>query len=305
MYGSNSRGISYGAGFFMLIGFAIAGAFLAALIYTPVWTAMTGKSIKVLTEGMISPADSDAMKVVQSISAIVGFLLPAILVAAILHSRPMKLLGFTESPGFRQVGLVILIMVFSLIVSASLSYFNSQIPVGRALKEIFDKMELDYNRQVAAIIRLDNFGDYIVSLVVMAFLPALCEETLFRGGLQNFLARSTRNYWVAIIIVSLIFSAVHFSFYGFLSRFFLGMVLGLIFQWSGKLWLSILAHFVNNGLALTVLYVYKSQGKPINEAIRETNNAWYGILVLPIVIALFVYFRKLSGRPRLEEENIS
>ena len=68
MYDNNSKGISYTAGFFMLIGFAIAGLLLASVISIPVWTSMTGKSIKEMETAMTDPANSNAMKVIQCIT---------------------------------------------------------------------------------------------------------------------------------------------------------------------------------------------------------------------------------------------
>lgn len=128
----------------------------------------------------------------------------------------------------------------------------------------------------------------------MGFVPAFCEETLFRGGLQNFLTRSTRNPWLSVIIVSLIFSAAHFSFYGFLFRFLLGAVLGFIYYYSGNLWLSILAHFINNAFVVTVYYIYIRQGKPAAAAMAESNSSYWGLLALPVLILLFMTFKRLS-----------
>jgi membrane protease YdiL (CAAX protease family) len=148
---------------------------------------------------------------------------------------------------------------------------------------------------VEAIIGLNNVGEYIIALIVMAFLPALCEETLFRGGLQNFLTRSTKMPWLSIIIVSILFSLAHFSFYGFLSRLFLGAILGLLYHYSGRIWLNILAHFFNNAFAITALYVYKLQGKSLEEAISEKTSTFWGILALPIIIILLIAFKKITA----------
>ena len=138
----------------------------------------------------------------------------------------------------------------------------------------------------------------MMSIALMAFLPALCEETLFRGGLQNFLTRATKSPWLSIIIVSILFSAVHFSFWGFVPRIFLGIVLGALFHYSGKLWLSILAHFINNALAITVLYISTQQGKSLQEAMKQDETSFWGILALPLVIGLFGLFKKVSVRRR-------
>ena len=77
MYDSHSKGISYSSGFFMLIAFAVASSILAGLISIPIWTSMTGESFKTIEEGMTNPANRNAVKVIQVITAVVGFLLPA------------------------------------------------------------------------------------------------------------------------------------------------------------------------------------------------------------------------------------
>ena len=301
MYDSHSKGISYTAGFFMLIAFAVAGSILAGIISIPVWTGMTGQSITNMEKGISDPANSNAVKVIQTISAIVGFLLPTLLTAKMMSYKPFQLLGFRGKSNITEAAIVIGIIFTALFVSGGFAWLNEQIPITDSLKKTFDKMEGDYNKQAEAILSLKNTVDYLLAILIMAFLPALCEETLFRGGLQNFLARATRSAWFSIIVVSILFSLAHFSYYGFLSRVYLGIMLGLIYHISGKLWLSILAHFVNNALAITVVYVYKLQGKPMAEAIKEGNDtAYWGFLALPVVILLLVLLKKNTVKPAEE-----
>ena len=300
MYDSNSKDLSYTAGFFILIAFAVAGILLASIISIPVWTTMTGKSVAEMEKAMSDPANSGAAKVLQCIQAIIGFFIPAVLTAYMLNRRPLRLLGYSPDIKWKQTGLVILIMFLALLVSASLSYFNERIPINAGWKLRFDKMEGDYNQQVEAILGLNNAGEYILSLIIMAFIPAVCEETLFRGGLQNFLTRATKMPWLSVLVVSFIFSASHVSFYGFLSRFFLGIILGLLYQYSGKIWVNIIAHFVNNAIAITAIYIYKLQGKPLKEAIGDSNGSYWGLMALPVVVGLLYLFKKISADP--EEE---
>ena len=299
MYDNDSKGISYTAGFFMLIAFAIAGLVLASTLGAQVWHQMTGKSFTEMQKGMSDPANSDVMKIIQAITAIIGFFVPTVVTAALLNKRPVKLLGFSSTDiKLSQVGLVILLVGASLLVATSLSYLTNNTPIPDGWKIKFDRLEDEYNRQVSAIISLKNSKDYIIALIIMAFLPALCEETLFRGGLQNFLTRGTNMPWLSIVVVSILFSLAHFSFYGFLSRFFLGVVLGALFHYSGKLWLSILAHFINNALAITVLYISIQQGKPLQEAMKQDATSFWGILAIPVVIGLFIAFKRISASRR-------
>jgi len=303
MLDQDSKGISYTGGFFMLIAFAVAGLLLGSLLAIPVWQAMTGTGIETMKEGMSNPANSNVMKVIQAITAVVGFFVPTLITAAILNRRPIKLLGLSSTDiRLNQVGLVILIVAGALVISASLSYFNSHLPIPETWRLKFDTMERQYNEQVEAIISLRSTGDFVLALVIMGFLPAFCEETFFRGGLQNFMTRGSGKPWLSIIVVSFLFSLAHISYYGFLSRFFLGIILGAIFHYSGKLWLSILAHFLNNALAITMIYISIRQGTPLKEAMKDSDSTAgpWGILVIPVVVVLFVLFKKtFTGRRRL------
>lgn len=298
MYDSDSKGITYTAGFFMLIAFAVAGLIIGAVISVPVWQQMTGISFKKMQENMTNPACADAIKVIQVITVITGLLFPAVLTAFLLNRKPLRLMGFKTAISWKQAGLAVAILVTGLIISGSLSYINQHIPLSDSLRRKFDGMEKDYMDQAAAILSLNTTGQYILSLFIMAFLPALCEEALFRAGLQNFLTRAVKNPWISILIVSLLFSLSHVSYYGFLSRFFLGMILGFLYHYSRSIWPSVLAHFLNNALVVTVLFISGRQGKPVTEAMKEsTDGSWWGILLVPAIIGLFIVFRNSSPAP--------
>ena len=66
--------------------------------------------------------------------------------------------------------------------------------------------------------------------------------------------RLTRNPWMGIILTAAIFSGIHFQFYGFLPRLFLGVVLGAIYWYSGSLWVAILAHFLYDAAVIVLVY---------------------------------------------------
>jgi len=296
MLEQDSKGISYTGGFFMLIAFAFGSLILAYLLSIPVWTSLTGKSIDAWMDGNISGEDKNAMRLIQLITAVIGFFLPAVLTASILNRRPMNLLGFQGKISWKQAGLIFAIVVAALFVSGFFGWVNDIIPISDEWRARFQRMEDDYNKQVVAIIALDSPIDFLVALVIMAFLPALCEETLFRGGFQNFLTRATRIPWLSIGIVSIMFSLLHFSYFGFLPRLALGIMLGVVYHCSGRLWLCILAHFLNNALALTVMYAYKLQGKTLEEALKEATPTWVGIFAVPVLVFLLYIFYKASYR---------
>ncbi len=286
---NNSRGVSYTAGFFMLIGFALLGLAISGVI-SVLLLSNTGKPI---TEAINDPKNADLLKLIQIISVLISMFLPAFIVARILNRKPFQLLGYQKDADLKQVAIVVLIMFASLFVAGSLGYLTKAIPLTESLKEKFDAAEKSYSEQVGIMVNLKSFGGYVFSLVMIAFLPAVCEETLFRGGLQNFLSKATKSPWLAIIVVSILFSLVHFSFYGFLPRMFLGLMLGLIFYYTKNLWLSITMHFLNNALAITAAYVAVNQGKDLKAAMSEDVQLYYwGFLAIPILILLFAALKR-------------
>lgn len=304
MYDSNSKGISYTAGFFIVIAFAIAGIFLGTILSIPIWTSMTGKGLLEMKDQLGNPEYSNTFKLIQAVTTLFGFLIPAIITAALLNRKPYSLLGFTKKIQWKQVGLVFAIMFLALFISTSFGYLNQHMPIPPSWKVSFQKLEDEYNSQVEAIMQLKGFGDYLLGLIIMGFLPAICEETLFRGGLQNFLTRSIQKPWLSILIVSVLFSAVHFSFYGFLPRMFLGIVLGLIYYYTGSLWLSILAHFANNAIAVSQFYFSDSHSiKQMAQQDTPLSMVYLGLLSLPFIIALLVVLKRISPRP--QSENLS
>jgi len=294
---NNSKGVSYTAGFFILLGLSVLGLVVSGFIGAGILATTTGGNLAEMKDAVSDPKNADTLKLIQVISVVISMFLPALITAIILSRKPFQLLGYQKEAELKQVGIVVLIMFLSLFVAGSLGYLNKSIPLPADLKAKFDAAEKSYADQVEMMINLKSFGGYIFSLIMMAFLPAVCEETLFRGGLQNFLSQATKSPWLAIIVVSILFSLVHFSFYGFLPRMFLGIMLGLIFYYTGNLWLSITAHFLNNALAVTAAYVVAQQGKSVKEAMSQDVQTYYwGFLAVPILILLLSALRKNRKR---------
>ncbi|WP_460913058.1 lysostaphin resistance A-like protein [Spirosoma areae] len=142
-------------------------------------------------------------------------------------------------------------------------------------------------------------GQLLVAFLVIALIPALGEETLFRGILQRNFSYWTGNAHVGIWLAAALFSAIHVQFLGFFPRMLLGALFGYLYLWSGNLWVPILAHFVNNGF--TVLMVYLHQQKLTTMNIESTESVPVpGALVAGVLtVGLLYYFRKrnVGGNP--------
>ena len=83
------------------------------------------------------------------------------------------------------------------------------------------------------------------------------------------------------------------QFFGFLPRFFLGIILGYLFYYSGNLWMSIIAHFINNALA--VLLMYLPFHEKINTDISQLENTEISMMqatIFLVIVLFFIYLYK-------------
>jgi membrane protease YdiL (CAAX protease family) len=212
MYDIYSRpGTSYGRGLIILLAMLAMGLFLGGAVSVLVWYAMTGKGLESMEADMSNPAFINALRVIQLVSTFFIFFVPSVIMAYILNKKPFRLLGFNFYFSSRQMGMVALIMLASLPLVGALGELNKLIPVGKELELYFKQMEDRYSDTVKLLANINSPGAYLLSLLVMAIAPAIFEETLFRGALQNLLQKISNNPWISIGVTSIIFSAIHMS----------------------------------------------------------------------------------------------
>ena len=102
--------------------------------------------------------------------------------------------------------------------------------------------------------RFTSGARFVVGVVVVALVPAVAEELVFRGVIQKNLVRWFSPH-VGVWLGAALFSAIHFQFFGFVPRFVLGLVLGYLYLWSGNILVSMAAHFTQNAFRLLLLYL--------------------------------------------------
>ena len=236
---------------FMLGGmlvFSSLGTLLVTLIYH--------------TPNMMESADPvTAIRITQTLTTIGTFLVPALLFA---YCQDRRWFGYNASdriPKQSMVNMVLILSVTLLPVVGVLSAFNQNImPQEGAVAEFMRDLEEAANHILEVVTSQRSSWDLISNILVFAVLAGICEEFFFQGALQPLLMNWTRNPHVGILLTALIFSALHFQFYGFIPRFLLGLYLGYLFYWSRSLWLPILAHVLHNALSILVDFTLQGRG---------------------------------------------
>ena len=79
--------------------------------------------------------------------------------------------------------------------------------------------------------------------------------------LQPLFGQWFRNVHVSIWVVAAVFSALHMQFFGFIPRLVLGGLFGYLYFWSRTIWVPVLAHFINNLIAVGFAFWIAVQGQ--------------------------------------------
>lgn len=297
---------------FFGVGMMIAAFFQFAVGFTlvPAGTTLNDMADAML-KAMNNPANVNTIRMMQVVSTLLMLGLPAWAFMRLCHSKHWLWLGFSKYFNVQQVVLGIVLIVCANVISQPLVDLTKFLLKGLpAWVAAADKMEKTYMEQIMLMSNLTGWGEYIISIIIISFFPAVFEEMFFRGAVQSTLHRWLHKYpWIAILITSIFFSLIHLSIYLFLSRLLLGAALGWIFYRSRNVWIGILIHFVNNTFALTQVFYLKQTGSKIDPAKLETDAPWWGVLigaaVLIVSAILFERFSKANANAiRIKEESL-
>lgn len=228
---------------------------------------------------------------IQGVSSTFIFILPAVIFIFYLRKVDLNL----QKNAAALYGLVLAILFFSIPLISELTIWNRAIILPEFLSEFEQwaiQSEEQYEKVTKYMLDMDGFGHFLLALLVVGVLPAVGEELVFRGVLQQLLIRGFRNPHIGILIASILFSAIHFSFYGFVPRLILGMTFGYMFYFSGNIMLPILAHFINNALIVILIYMH-DQGHIDFDVQAQESTSFISFLTFTILFGLsFFYFIK-------------
>ncbi len=167
----------------------------------------------------------------------------------------LQFLGKIKNPKSIKLNKSHFIVFFLVIISTQLigyifiNLLDSILPL--EILERLNKYYQSIDEMQKMLISFDINNPFLIIFAV-SITPAICEEYLFRGYLQRILKEnfSTNK---AIIITSLLFSAIHINFVSFLGIFLLSWVIGFYKEKTNSLKIPIFIHFLNNFISI-ILY---------------------------------------------------
>ena len=278
------------------------------LTWLGVMAALTLVAMGIWIIGWRGEQSTESLKWLQMLQTCATFLLPPLFCAWLWESdhKPFRWLQMDRGASWQIFAIAIATMVCAIPAINLLADLNSRFldwllansEWSRGTIEWMKAREEEATVLTERFLQADSLGGLLVNIGLMALLPALAEEMSFRGVLQGVMSRQpsaislqrSEVSHVAIWVTAFIFSAIHVQFYGFVPRMLMGAMFGYVLAWTGSLWVPIVMHFVNNGVAVVSYQISAVSSQEAEKSIADTIGAgdtwWVGLISLAAVCGL-------------------
>lgn len=280
----------------LLVSFLMVGCYLVLfgmgiLLANPLFKIPPEQVIHILEHNEVE-ANIGLLKFLQVLYSVGLFLIPAMLSGFLIQHNTWKYLKADRISSYWIAMIVIILMVISIPWINFTSFLNEKLTLPERWGDLMEKIrENDANSWdlMKAYLQTDNISGLFINIFIVALIPALGEEFLFRGTVQRILTEWFRNEHLAIWMAALIFSLMHYQFLGVIPRVMLGALFGYLFVWTGSIWMAVLAHFINNGVAVIYYYIFYQGGLAVDpDQLGLENNASLMVIASFAMTILFL-----------------
>ncbi len=296
-----------------LTGITIGGVFfIGQVLALGVGLLMSGKDLNSLISILVNPTAYPDYRLMfllmQGMTSVGGFIIAPL----IFYFTAVKGNFFRDFFNSKTAALPVILMVFVIVfsfmvVNTVFIEWNAGIKLPEALSG-FEQWAKNLEESMAAITeyltQFDSVGYFIFAVIVVALIPAAGEELVFRGFLQNIFRRITKNHHAAIWLAAFLFGAIHFQFYGMVPRILLGALFGYLYLWTGNLLIPVFAHFVNNGVSLTALFIHQRGMTNIDMESTEALPSGYVVIFSFLFVTSLFYFKKYLNQKGEKNEGL-
>lgn len=296
--------------FWTAFGLMVAGFFVGQFVSSFIIVAF------MMSNGASFEQVSDPAAMMEYASQTQLLIAQAFYTLAFTFLTPWLYLRFIAKKSFRDlyqeiktpvipVVITILATLAFMVVNVYLVEWNAGLKLPSfmsGLEEDLLAMEEQLAEMTEAYTTFNSFGSFLLGFVVIAILPGIGEEIMFRGVLQNSLHKYSGNKHIAIWVTGFLFAAIHLQFYGLVPRMMLGVLFGYLYVWSGNLWLPIISHITNNGLAVILVYQNQISDTPIDIDDTESVPVVWTVIGLVVCLGLLFLLRNYYLRPKSQNE---
>jgi membrane protease YdiL (CAAX protease family) len=259
--------------------------------------------IQAITQGQVTDNSQLIIKYLQATQGISLFIIPSFVISLLMTKGRGNWLFARNVPAINSILLVICLAVLMIPVTSMTGLLNAKMELPAWLSGIENWMrdkEDTASYLTGILLEADSLWILAMNIIVIAILPALGEELLFRGVIQQIFQKMFKSGHLAIWVTAIIFSSIHLQFYGFLPRLLLGLVFGYLFYWGRSIWLPVTAHFINNAIPVISSYFEGGDQTNVNTwQFTETRVLFFLLSALSCVLIL-LYFKHIYRKENIE-----
>ena len=235
------------------------------------------------------------LKIGNFIVHLIAFILPTVALAKAFNFEWKSAILFQKPKNSVFLWIPILFVLLTLL-NEGLYLINHQIDfsfISGSLQETFEYRQSIQEKTIYAYIG-GTWKSYFVNLFLIALVPAISEELLFRGLIQNLFSKASQNVWIGITISAILFALIHLQPFNFLPMFALAFCYGMIAAFTGSIWITMILHFLNNALTLSFEHFQRMFGW--NDFDIPISLSIGLILTSTVAIYLAIKTKKVSSK---------
>lgn len=247
-------------------------------------------------------------KYLQIISHLGLFILSSLLLAWLFSRNIREFLYMRNSPRL-EVYFLSAVLIFAAVPLINfILELNMQMHLPDALKPLEDWMrrsEEAAEKTTRAFLSVDSLQGLLFNIFMIAVIPAIGEELMFRGIILRVFKQWSKNAHLAVWISAIIFSAIHLQFFGFFPRLILGALFGYMVIWTGSIWPAMIAHFINNAAAVISFHLFQHQlsGDTLENIGKGSDGIYFALTSLIITVSILWVIKKAGNRGKTSTMN--
>ena len=279
-------------------GMAMGCFLIFGLVGTMILAKVTGIDVMTLSDpdkwDYANPSLLTFLRGMLVVQFFALYIIPVFLFARFCDPKPTQYLGLTSAkPLYIILGVAALIVALPF-VDWTGTINQNLIPETTTIGKWMKASEESAAKQIGFMLKRNTVQDLFLNLVLVAVFAGIGEELLFRGVLQRLFIKLFKNPWAGILVTAFIFSAIHLQFYGFIPRFILGILLGLIYWYSGSLWPAIIAHFAYDAFAVVMIWFNPALADQESVTVSLGNKSILAAISLALIIGIVILMKKIS-----------
>ncbi|GBD86812.1 CAAX amino terminal protease self- immunity [bacterium BMS3Abin03] len=240
----------------------------------------------------LEKANVNSLRLMTMAGEILFILLPALLFARWIYGDVSEVV-YTKIPSWFEVlifssGIIILIPLLQSYLYIQ-NYFIEQWAANSGLinsiKSLFDSLNELVEKTYGNLLKANSIPEVLLVILVIAIVPAIAEEIMFRGYIQRSFQKKIKPFWAALI-TAVFFGLYHFSPYGLLPLIGLGFYFGFASYTSKTILIPVFLHFLNN-FGAVLLYFIVGDDEIISSKVSDAGSLFSNIFLFIILSMLF------------------